>query len=71
MRPHEALAQRPPEPETSGTGTARCSLQGHRFYLRAALAGKAIDLVEIEEELWRIRFCDCKVAVLDVAQGKL
>ena len=29
-----------------------------------------VGLVEIEEELWQIWFCDCKVAVLDTAQGK-
>ena len=42
---------------------------------RAAAASQrrpreSVGLVEVEEELWRIWFCDYEVAVLDTAQGK-
>ena len=39
--------------------------------LSEALAGEAVGLVEVEEELWQTWFCDDKVAALDAAQGKL
>ena len=45
--------------------------QGHQPHLSAVLAGEAVGLVEVEEGLWQIRFCDYKVAMLDVVQGKL
>ena len=45
--------------------------QGRQPHLSEALAGEAVGLVEVEDELWPIWFCDYKVAVLDAAQGKL
>ena len=42
--------------------------QGRHPHLSEALAGEAVGLVEGEEELWQIWFCDYKVAVLDAAR---
>ena len=42
--------------------------QGWQPHLSEALAGEAVGLVEVEEELWQIWFCDYKVAVLDAAR---
>ena len=94
VRPHEALAQRPPaalfarsareypervpDPEYPLYWERRrvrrdgsLKFQGRQPHLSEALAGEAVGLVEVEEELWQIWFCDYKVAVLDAAQGKL
>ena len=42
--------------------------QGRQPHLSEALAGEAVGLVEVEEELWQIWFSDYKVAVLDAAR---
>ena len=94
VRPHEALAQRPPaeffarsareypervpDPEYPLYWERRrvrrdgsLKFQGRQPHLSEALAGEAVGLVEVEEQLWQIWFCDYKVAVWDAAQGKL
>ncbi len=41
--------------------------QGRQPYLSEALAGEAVGLVEVKEELWQIWFCDYNVDVLGAA----
>lgn len=36
---------------------------------KPTLAGEAVGLVEVKEELWQIQSCDYKIAVLNDAQG--
>ena len=45
------------------------NFQGRQPHLSEALAGEAVGLVEVEEELWQSWFCDYKVAVLDAPKG--
>lgn len=46
-------------------------MQGRQPHLGEALAGEAVGLLEVKEELEQFWFCDYQMAVLDASQGRL